>query len=126
MAQAATVPGQERSTRWVALGAVVFAALAAVLLFVALQSRDNGGGGSSSIATVDVVVAAQAIDANTTLTADMLEVSSIPADSLLSGAYASTDRLVGVPLRYPVSGSGAQQTPALRLIAYVPAGKIAS
>ena len=111
MAQAATtVPTQERTNRWVAIGAVVFAALAAILLFVALQSRDSGGG-SSSVLTVDVVVAAQSISANTTLTADMLEVESIPADSLLGGAYAETSRVIGLPLRYPVQ-AGEQVTAA--------------
>ncbi len=109
MAQAATIPNEQRSTRWVAIGAVVFAALAAVLLFVALQSRDSGGGSSAS--TVEVVVASQAISANTTLTADMLSVNSIPADSLLDGAYADTSRVVGLPLRYPVQ-AGEQVTAA--------------
>jgi len=111
MAQAATtVPSQERGVnRWVGIGAVVFAALAAVLLFVALQSRD--GGGRSAVSTVDVVVASQAVSANTTLTADMLTVESIPADSLLDGAYAETGNVIGLPLRYPVQ-AGQQITSA--------------
>jgi len=90
----------ERTNRLVAIGAVLFAAIAAVLLFVALQSRDGGGG--SSVSTVNAVVAAQSIDANTTLTSDMLKIDAVPANSLLDGAYASTDRVVGLPLRYPV------------------------
>jgi Flp pilus assembly protein CpaB len=108
MARAATANNPERTNRLVAIGAVVFAAIAAVLLFVALQSRGDSGGGSP-VSTVNAVVAAQSIDANTTLTSDMLKIDAVPANLLLDGSYASTDRVVGLPLRYPVQ-AGEQVT----------------
>ena len=101
MAQAtATRNQQERTNRLMIGAAVLFAAIAAILLFVALQSR--GGGDETAVPRVDVVVAAQSIDANTKITADMLELRSLPSDQLLSGAYGKVERVVGLPVRFPI------------------------
>ena len=98
---------QDRS-RTMIIAAVVFAALAAILLFVALQNRSDGGG-TSAAADTSVVVAKQDIAVNTRLTAEMLEVRSVPSAEALSGAYASTQGLIGLPARYPIQ-SGDQIT----------------
>lgn len=95
-------------------GALLFALIAAVLVFVALQSRGGDGGGSSSAAPVamaPVVVASQGIAANTKLTADMLEVRQLPDAAQLAGAFTSTAAVIGLPVRYPIE-KGEQLTPA--------------
>jgi len=92
------------------VAAVVFAAIAAILLFVALQSRDSGGGSNSAAATTDVVVATRAIDANTKLTGDLLELKAVSTDQVLAGAYSTIDNVIGLPVRYPVQ-AGEQITP---------------
>ena len=89
--------------------AIIFAAIAAILLFVALQSRDDGGGGVAD--TAKVVVAAQNIGTNTEITADMLELKTVSTDQMLTGAYTQVDTVVGVPARYPVQ-QGEQITSA--------------
>lgn len=82
--------------------AVLFAAIAGVLVFVALQNRGGDEGTTSLAPTTEVVVAARTIDTNTKLSADMLELTSVPSDQVLTGAYTSIDLAVGLPLRYPV------------------------
>lgn len=92
------------------VAAVLFAAIAAALVFVALQNRGEGGGDSGSAAvTSDVVVAARDIPANTKLTAEMLEVRAVPIDTVLAKAYTSTQEILGLPTRFPVE-AGEQVT----------------
>ena len=101
MARAIAGTSPERTSRLLIIAAVVFAALAALLVFVALQK--GGGGKSSSVAaSQDVVVAKQDIGVNTKLTPDMVEVKALPSDQVISGAYATTEGLVGLPVRYPL------------------------
>lgn len=94
--------------------AVVFAAIAALLLFVALQS---GGGGDSSSSTssgvvlTEVVVASRDIEANTLISAEMLELRSVPPDQALAGSFESVDLAIGLPARFPVQ-QGEQLTAA--------------
>jgi len=96
----AATPSESRS-RPLIIAAVIFSAIAAVLLFVALQNR-GGDGAASAAATTDVVVAATNINANTMLTADLLEVRSVAVDDALAGAYATTSAAIGLPARYPI------------------------
>ena len=103
MAQAVAGSRPESRNRTMIFAAVVFAAIAALLLFVALQN--SGGGGDSTIAplaTTDVIVATQEVSANTILTAEMIEVKSLPIDQVLTGSYTSVDTAVGLPVRYPL------------------------
>src|SRR3990172_4343242 len=93
---AGTAP--ERTNRLMMLGAVLFAAIAAVLIFVALRETDGGSG--TSAGAESVVVAARDIETNTKLTADMVEVRSVPLDQVITGAYTSTTGLIGLPARY--------------------------
>jgi len=96
----AATPSESRS-RTLFIAAVIISAIAAVLLFVALQNR-GGDGAATAAATTDVVVAATNIDANTMLTADLLEVRAVSVDDALAGAYATTDAAIGLPARYPI------------------------
>jgi len=109
MARALEATAPEGRSGGMIVAAVVFAALAAILLFVALQSRGGGGGSSSAVADTSVVVAKQDIAVNTRLTAEMLEVRSVPSDEARIGVYASTQGLIGLPARYPIQ-SGDQIT----------------
>ena len=97
----ANAPSGSRN-RMMILAALVFAAIAALLLFVALQSRGEGVSSVTAPASVDIVVAAQNIDANTKVTSEMLELKSIPTDQALTGAYSSIETAVGLPVRYPL------------------------
>jgi pilus assembly protein CpaB len=94
------------------IAAILLAAIAAVLVFVAANS-----GGSSTTKTVTpaagtlaVVTAVTDIPANTTITADMVQVTSLPAAAVLTGTYTGTDGLVGLTTRYPLL-TGEQVTP---------------
>jgi pilus assembly protein CpaB len=93
------------------VAAVLFAALAAALTFVALQERGESDGGSSAGTVVPVVVAARDIAPNTTLAAGMLEVRSVAPDAAVAGAYEGIEALTGLATRYPLA-KGEQITPA--------------
>ena len=93
----------ERPGRSLLLLALLFAAVAAVLVFLALNG--NSDKETAASATTRVVVAAQDISARTTLDAGMLEVADVPTDSVLDGAFSDIDDLDGQVTRYPlVSG----------------------
>ncbi len=109
MARATAGTSPERSSRLLVIAAVVFAALAAVLVFVALHNS-GGNNNTSAAASQDVVVAKQDIDVNTKITAGMVTVKSLPSDQVISGAYATTEGLIGLPARYPIA-AGEQVTP---------------
>ena len=97
----------ERPGRSLLLLALLFAIVAAVLVFLALNKNDDKGDKSAAAdsSTTKVVVAAQDISARTTLDADMLEVDDVPTDSVLKGSFSNADDLDGQVTRYPlVSG----------------------
>ena len=110
MAQAVAGSRPESRNRTMIFAAVVFAAIAAVLLFVALQNSGGGGESASApVVTTVVVVATQEVSANTILTAEMIEVKSLPVDQVLTGGYTSAETAVGLPVRYPLQ-AGEQLT----------------
>ena len=89
--------------RTMIVAAFVFAAIAALLLFVTLRSSDSEGGGAiASVAMADVVVATQNISGNTKLTVEMIEVKSLPEEQVLAGGYTTVQAAVGLPVRYPL------------------------
>jgi len=95
----------ERPGRSLLLLALVFAVVAAVLVFLALNQSDENDKETAASATTRVVVAAQDISARTTLDAGMLEVADVPTDSVLKGTFSDVDDLDGQVTRYPlVSG----------------------
>ena len=103
MARVIAVRGApETRSRLLIVAAALFAVIAAALVFVALQNRSDSSTGSTA-GLVPVVVAASDLGRNTTLTADMLTVKTVPPDVALSGAYGRTDALIGKATRYPVS-----------------------
>jgi len=95
----------ERPGRSLLLLALLFAVVAAVLVFVALNGNSGNDKEGAASATTRVVVVAQDIDARTTLDAGMLKVADVPVDSVLKGAFSDIDDLDGQVTRYPlVSG----------------------
>jgi pilus assembly protein CpaB len=101
----------ERPGRSLLLLALLFAIVAAVLVFLALNRNDHKGDESaaSASATTKVVVASHDIDARTTLKSDMLKVDDVPTDSVLKGSFSDVDDLDGQVTRYPLI-SGEQVT----------------
>jgi pilus assembly protein CpaB len=81
------------------IGAAALAVITGILVFVALA---NTGGGDDTKASVDaiagdttVLVARQAIQPNTKITADMFESSTVPSSSLVDGAVTDQAQVVG-------------------------------
>jgi pilus assembly protein CpaB len=112
--------------------AIVFALIAAILIFAVLSSSDNGNKTATPAAnTVNVVAAADDISARTTLSSDMLEIVAVPADQALSGSYSDVANLAGLTTRYPLSKGeqvtagkiGETQKDDKSLARVVPAGK---
>jgi len=111
--------------------AIVFALIAAILIFVVLSSSDGGKTSAPAANSVNVVTAASDVAARTTLSADMLKVTAVPADQALSGSYSDAADLVGLTTRYPLvngeqvttSKIGEAQKDDESLARVVPAGK---
>jgi len=101
---ARVLPGTtpERTNRALFIAAVLFAGLAALLVFVALQSSDGNGGGTAAPVALDAVVATRDIPANTQVTLDMIEVRALPEGSVLEGTYGDVAAVAGLATRVPV------------------------
>jgi pilus assembly protein CpaB len=76
-------------------GAVGLALLAAVLVFAALANFGGGDDTASGADLVDVIVASQDIDAGDTISADMVELASLPPGTLVDGAFTDQAAVVG-------------------------------
>jgi pilus assembly protein CpaB len=96
MARAAAGTRPERGNRAFVVLAVLFAVVAAVLVFAALNSGggEDGGGAAETIATSKVVMATQAIPANTRITTDMLEVRLLPSDEINAEAFTAPSQVI--------------------------------
>lgn len=102
MAQVIAAAQEPRNNRLMLIAALAFAAIAAVLVFAALNNRSGGGAAGVTTTTQEVVVAARGIEVNTLLTADMLEVRSVPVDQVIAGAATLSDAVIGMPARLPI------------------------
>jgi len=76
------------------VSAVVAALVAAVLVFAALNSGGDGGGGVDTVATSKVVVARQAIPANTRITAEMLELKFLSTEEANAEAFTAPSQVI--------------------------------
>ena len=105
MARTITNVPQLRSRRTLLFLAVAFAVVAAVLVFVALSESDGEGKEEVAAAstTSSVVVASKDIPARTELTARLLEVTDLPPEQVLRGAFGDAEPLVGQVTRYPLA-----------------------
>lgn len=87
---------EERTNRWLLIGAAALAVLAGILIFVALS---NIGGSDSkpkaAAGDVNVLVAGRTIKANDTITADMLKTISVAASAKVVNAATDQSSVVG-------------------------------
>jgi pilus assembly protein CpaB len=102
MARAGAGASGGRINRRFLMLALVSAALSAALVYVALNKDGGGGEGETSAAKVEAIVAAADIPARTLITADMLELKSIPADAKMEAGYDNIDDVVGEVTRFPI------------------------
>jgi pilus assembly protein CpaB len=97
---------QEMATSSGSKGLLLLALLAglvaAVIVFVIVSESDDGGGSVSST-TAPAVVASQQISAGTEITADMVSVSDVPEDLLVTGAFEDTELVVGETARVTIA-----------------------
>jgi len=101
-----------RGNRGLMIVALVAALIAAVLVFVALSSNDDGGNAPVTDATTkSVVVATQDIAAGDEVSAAMVNVIQVPDSILVKGAYADSALIVGQRTRYGIA-QGEQITPS--------------
>jgi len=88
--QAMTRPRRDKSQRYVFYLGLLLAAVAAIIVFVAINSAESGTTGS----TVAVVVANDMIPAQTRVTSDMLSVKFLSPDEASPDAFSSRSQLV--------------------------------
>jgi pilus assembly protein CpaB len=107
MARTITQYTSDKNNRFIFYGAIGLALLAAVLVFAALSNFGGSSGSNSSVEglgpTVDVVVASQDISAGTKVTADMLEIATLPSKGIITGALLDKTAAVGLVSRYPMA-----------------------
>ena len=101
------------SGRGLLLLALLFAGVAAVLAFVALNRGSDNKDEAAAADTTQVVVAARDISARTELKSDMLKTIDVPVDSVLADSYSSTSAIVGKTTRYPLAEN--EQVTALKI-----------
>jgi len=103
MARTLAQQGPERANRFIFLGAIALAAIAAVLIFVALSNFGEDSGAGSVGGDVDVVIASRDIAPGTEITADMLEVATLPAQIVIAGGITDREQLAGVTALQPIA-----------------------
>ena len=81
------------------------AAIAGLLVFVAVNNSGSSDSGTRSVtggSETTIVTAKDDIAARTQITADMLQLTKVPANSVLPGALSGTELAVGRVARIPV------------------------
>jgi pilus assembly protein CpaB len=114
MSSAARAAGSpERQNRLILFGFIGLAGLAAVLVFLALSNfgEDDGGGSASFGGTINVVTVAEPVSAGTTLTGDLLQLTTLPENGIVEGALTTVDGLEGLVVRQDLA-KGEQLTAA--------------
>ena len=107
--QTMTKPRGDKTQRYVFYLGLLLAGIAAIIVFVAVNGADSGGGGSGG--NVPVVVANDAIPAQTRITADMLTVKFVSPEEANVDAFTSRGQLVDRVVTEEVA-AGAQILPA--------------
>ncbi len=105
-----TKPRGDKTQRYVFYLGLLLAAIAAIIVFVAVNGAESGGGGSGS-GNVPVVVANDAIPAQTRITADMLTVKFVSPEEANVDAFTSRGQLVDRVVTEEVA-AGAQILPS--------------
>jgi len=84
-------PRGDKRQRYVFYLGVLLATIAAIVAFVAVRGADSG---TTSGGNVPVVVAQEAIPADTRITSDMLEVKFVSSDEAQADAFTSRSQLI--------------------------------
>jgi pilus assembly protein CpaB len=103
---AGAAPG--RTNRRFLIIAILFASLSGALFYawMASQSGDSSGsGGSGAAGSQKVVVAKTVIKQRTEITADMLEVKSIPVNAVVGGGFTTLADVVGRTAKLPIEAN---------------------
>ena len=106
--QTITKPRGDKTQRYVFYLGIILAAIAAIVVFVAVNSSDSG---TSSGGDVPVVVAQQDIAAQSRITSDMLKVEFVSSDQASADAFTSRSQLVDRVVTQDVA-AGTQILPA--------------
>ncbi len=109
--QTITKPRGDKTQRYVFYLGLLLAGIAAIIVFVAVNGADSGSGGGSGGGNVPVVVANDAIPAQTRITADMLTVEFVSPEEANIDAFTSRGQLVDRVVTEEVA-AGAQILPA--------------
>ena len=102
-------PQGGKTQRYVFYLGLLLAGIAAVIVFVAVNGADSGGGGGGG--NVPVVVATEAIPAQSRITSDMLKVEFVSPDKAEANAFTSRTQLVDRVVTEEVA-AGAQILPS--------------
>lgn len=102
MAQRAASSSQGRLNRRFLLVAILLAGLSAALVYARIAATDDGSSGSTAVGDQKVVVARVAIKQRTTITADMLEVKNLSANSVTAGVFVTVEEAVGKVTKFPI------------------------
>lgn len=102
MARTMTTVGVGRVNRRLLLLALLLAVLSAVFVYVGLSRSGEDGAGAGSIS---VVVATQEVPAGTRLTADMVELRSLPSSAVGEQPLRDVDDVVGKVALYPIAAN---------------------
>lgn len=98
---AGAAPG--RTNRRFLIIALLFAVLSGTLIYAWMSSQGgDGDGGSVSTGSTSVVVAKSPIRQRTEITKEMLELKSVPTNTLISGAFTTVDDVVGKVTKLPL------------------------
>lgn len=94
---AAGMKNEERTNRWLLIGAAVLAVLAGVLVFAALTNVGGGGGDEAKpvAGDVSVLIAVRTIKTNEKITADMLKTVDVPESQQVVNAATVVSSVVG-------------------------------
>lgn len=86
--------------------AVLLAVLSAVLVYAKISATSTTTQTTTAPGSQSVVVAKAAIQPRTLITADQLEVKSVPANAVLGGAYTAVTDAVGKTAKFPIQANG--------------------
>lgn len=101
---AGAAPG--RTNRRFLILAIAFAGLSAGLIYAWMSSNSGDKeGGAASAGARQVVVAQVPIKPRTAITAEMLEIKSIPANAIVDGGYTTIDDVVGKVTKLPLDAN---------------------
>jgi pilus assembly protein CpaB len=86
--------------------AVLLAVLSAVLVYAKISATSTTSKTTVAPGSQPVVVAKASIEPRTLITADQLEVKSVPANAILAGAYGTITDAVGKTAKFPIQANG--------------------